>query len=81
MAQRLWFTAKRYGFGWTPATWQGWIITFVFAALVIVVVLTSPHRNSPKEYMLYTILPLLLLLGALVIICLRTGERPRWRWG
>ena len=21
---KYWFKAKTYGYGWTPATWQGW---------------------------------------------------------
>lgn len=30
-----WFRPKRFGFGWTPARWQGWAVLAVFLAVVI----------------------------------------------
>ncbi|WP_439547004.1 hypothetical protein [Sandarakinorhabdus sp.] len=32
-----WFRPKRFGYGWSPASWEGWAITGV-AALAIVAV-------------------------------------------
>ncbi|MGZ3376137.1 MAG: hypothetical protein ACXU8S_06035 [Phenylobacterium sp.] len=29
-----WFRPKAIGTGWTPQTWQGWLITLVFILLV-----------------------------------------------
>jgi hypothetical protein len=26
--EKLWFRAKRYGWGWTPTSWQGWLVMF-----------------------------------------------------
>jgi hypothetical protein len=31
---RPWFRPKEMGPGWTPATWQGWLITAVFCILI-----------------------------------------------
>jgi hypothetical protein len=30
-----WFRRRRIGFGWQPASWQGWLITLAFAVIVI----------------------------------------------
>jgi len=32
---KLWFKAKRYGWGWTPACWQGWLVLGVYFAVLI----------------------------------------------
>ncbi len=33
-----WFRPKTFGFGWSPATWEGWAVT---AAVVAVIVATG----------------------------------------
>jgi len=33
--QRLWFKARRYGWGWTPCSVEGWAVT-IFAVLALV---------------------------------------------
>jgi hypothetical protein len=35
MAQGPWFRPKRSGLGWTPITWQGWLVT-ILSCLVVV---------------------------------------------
>jgi hypothetical protein len=35
MEKKLWFKAKRYGWGWTPVTWQGWVAVLVYVAILI----------------------------------------------
>ena len=35
-----WFGPKRFGFGFRPVAWQGWVITLVAVAILIVVVRT-----------------------------------------
>jgi hypothetical protein len=36
-----WFCKKRFGYGWTPATWQGWLVTALFVG--VCTSLASPH--------------------------------------
>jgi hypothetical protein len=38
-----WFGSKRFGFGVRPQTWQGWAVTTVFLAAVIVIGLLAQH--------------------------------------
>lgn len=34
MAGRPWFRPKKYGWGFTPVSWQGWALTVGYVALV-----------------------------------------------
>jgi hypothetical protein len=50
MSDRPWFRPKRDGLGWTPVTWEGWLVTLASVAAVIlinVLLLThlGPHRR------------------------------------
>lgn len=33
---RYWFKRRRYGYGWVPVAWQGWLTLLVFALVVAV---------------------------------------------
>ena len=35
MTQRYWFRQKKFGYGATPNTWQGWVVVIASSALVI----------------------------------------------
>jgi uncharacterized membrane protein len=37
---KAWFRKKRHGFGFTPNTWQGWLIT-LGVVIIIVAIATS----------------------------------------
>ena len=77
-----WFKAKLYGWGWTPATWQGWLVLAVFGALLFLNFLrldATSHSASDtvRPFFIQTVLLVILLLG----ICYAKGEKPRWQWG
>ncbi|MGO8918636.1 MAG: hypothetical protein ACLQJR_22265 [Stellaceae bacterium] len=82
---KLWFQARRYGWGWTPVTVEGWLVMSLFLAAVIVSTGVFLYRvRSAGDLLAATItflLSLAILVAALVVICWMTGERPRWRWG
>lgn len=77
----LWFVAKRYGWGWTPAMWQGWLVVLAYVVLVLLFALTIDERSSTREIFFTGIFPIVLLTVTLIRICYATGEAPRWRWG
>jgi hypothetical protein len=81
----LWFHARSYGWGWTPATVQGWLVTAAFLVAVIIdaTVLIGRTRTGGdiRSAMITFYLWLAGLVAALVAVCWLTGERPRWRWG
>lgn len=84
LRDRLWFKAKRFGWGWSPATPEGWAVTALFLAALIgsnvALVRFRPVPPSPgmvAEHLLIACV----LAASLIGICYRTGEKPGWRWG
>jgi len=41
--KRPWFGPKRFGYGISPKTWQGWLIVAVFVAVVTGIALWLGH--------------------------------------
>jgi hypothetical protein len=80
-----WFRPKRYGWGWSPATVQGWLVLGAFVAAVAADSAVFYHRVRagvglrPAMTMFY--LWIAILVVALAVVCWRTGEPPHWRWG
>jgi 4-hydroxybenzoate polyprenyltransferase len=77
-----WFRPKRYGYGATPITWQGWAVTVgtVLAMLAVSLFL----RLTEKGY--WALAALLafdvVALSILAIVSRRkTDGEWRWRWG
>ncbi len=70
---KLWFKRKTYGWGWTPATWQGWAILLLYV-LFLVQEFQKIDKLSPSfSFIVVTIF--------LILVCYATGEEPRWQWG
>lgn len=80
--KRKWFVAKTYGWGWTPATWEGWAVLAVFAGAIAYVIAHGIDVSRSARDVIVNIVPItIVLVFSLFWICYRTGERPRWRWG
>lgn len=80
--KKLWFRAKRYGYGWYPHAWQGWLVVFVWLLLFTGIVswLNLKFANIWVAVTL-SLLAGGFLTGVLYAIALKTGEKPRWKWG
>jgi len=77
-----WFKPKRYGYGATPVTWQGWAVTI--GTVLAVVAVSLGLRLTAKS--LWALAALVLFdavaVSALVIVSYRkTDGGWRWRWG
>ena len=80
MVKTFWFKAKTYGWGWTPATWQGWTVTIVYIAAVCgAAAVFVRHRSAAGWVAYFSSIAIATVL--LVIVCYKTGEKPAWRWG
>jgi hypothetical protein len=82
MDKVYWFKRRRYGYGWTPVTWQGWTAVGIYLLLAISGALLS--QVSPFRTLWYVATYLvLMLLGLAVILYLswKYGPTPKWRWG
>jgi len=74
---KIWFPAKRYGWGWgLPCAWQGWVVlaAYVGAAAGLALGLLPTH---PTAYGWAMGAATALLLA----LCWWKGEPPAWRWG
>jgi uncharacterized membrane protein len=79
-----WFKRRRYGYGWTPVTWQGWLTVVLSIAAILlgaVFLLKDTPRNTFSEEVFLFLIFLIVVTAALVVISLVKGPRPRWRWG
>lgn len=76
-----WFKRKIFGWGWAPATWQGWVITLIYAILIIGFALTIDDTSPPQEVFFTFILPVVLLTIAFIRVAYKKGEKPKWSWG
>ena len=86
--KRYWFKAKRYGYGWTPATWEGWFVLGFFLLMLIpaidaiTVANNTTHSVSDFFYAAFFYITFMIVdLAVLIMVCYKTGEKPRWRWG
>lgn len=78
----LWFRNKTYGWGWYPATWQGWAVLAVFIGLLVVNTLALTGTAEPTPTMLaWFFVREAVLVVLLIVVCYKTGEKPRWQWG
>jgi predicted membrane channel-forming protein YqfA (hemolysin III family) len=81
--RELWFKRRRYGWGWTPVKWQGWIPIVGFFTVVIGGLLYLPFGDEEVTvqavvaYLIYVALASVLL----IVVGYQRGPEPRWRWG
>jgi hypothetical protein len=75
--KKIWFPAKKYGWGWgPPVCWQGWLVLaayFILTGACAVLLL-------PKHFELF-LGCVGILVAVLIAIAFLKGEKPRWRWG
>ena len=82
MARKYWFKAHRHGFGWTPDTWQAWLIFVIY----LVGLFYSYTQISDDSYSfndtLINFLPKFFIFSALLLAAAYLkGEPTTWRWG
>ena len=74
--RKYWFSAKRYGWGWSlPSSWEGRVVLAIFLGLMIVGSFIVPP--STGTFVAYVAILVALFFG----VCWLKGEPPRWRWG
>lgn len=79
---KLWFKAKRYGWGWYPSSWEGWLVTILFTLLVIYRAnKVSLMFDTESSFAFRYSFEILFMTIPLILICYLKGERPKWRWG
>jgi predicted anti-sigma-YlaC factor YlaD len=80
---KYWFKPKRYGYGATPVTWEGWALAAAAVAIILVatVMVTRPDQVGPAAWIIWSA-TFSITIGALWVISrLKTEGVWRWRWG
>lgn len=78
---RYWFRRKLWGWGWTPATREGWAITLGFIAIIVgLAFFFEKEINSGGDTRLF-FATIIALITFFIIVVWRTGEPPKWQWG
>jgi hypothetical protein len=79
---KYWFKRKRFGYGWTPSTWQGWLIIGMYVALVLLGALFFTRDSAPEsENALVFFTVLFVATSTLLAITHYTAPKAKWRWG
>ena len=73
LPKNYWFKRRRYGLGWYPVTYQGWLAIAFYVTVVLVLTFTVDSSQALPVVGFAT----LLLVG----LCYAKGPKPRWRWG
>lgn len=75
--KKIWFPAKKYGWGWgPPCVWQGWAVMAGF----IVVLSGTALFLMPKHPLAWGGCVVIASAINLAIVYAK-GEKPHWRWG
>jgi hypothetical protein len=83
MTARYWFRPKRFGYGATPVTWEGWLVTLVcvllIAAAMFFVVGAGPQGVAAR--LAAAIAGGAIIIALIVVSKSKTEGGWKWRWG
>lgn len=77
--KKIWFKAKRYGWGWYPATWEGWMTILVWA--VLFATSTIIFETNIEKFLKWHLIFVFIITTLLIYVSFKKGEKPGWRWG
>jgi uncharacterized membrane protein HdeD (DUF308 family) len=80
---KYWFKRKRYGYGWTPSSKEGWLLILAYLVVVIFGAFFFSNKLESGE-ILYTILYsvfVIITTTILLLITVRKAPKGKWRWG
>ena len=80
--KNYWFKRRLYGWGWVPAKWQGWVVIIIFIIFLLKSGSDMESNPEPTDSELQTFfIKIILSVVVVILICYKTGEKPRWQWG
>jgi len=79
--EQYWFKRKLYGYGWIPATKQGWLVLVVYLTFVLGLAVYAQSGIEESQVFAIVLIPILLATGLFLTIVWKTGESLRWQWG
>jgi uncharacterized membrane protein YhaH (DUF805 family) len=77
--QRYWFKAHKSGYGWHPATWEGWTVLLVYIIAIVYSVIQINSVSQSLNETLFAFFPRFLIFTAiLTVITYLKGESITW---
>ncbi len=79
-----WFRPKRYGYGATPVTWEGWAVTLVVAVILagsIVAMNLLVERSNLIAWLAWAAVIAGMTIWFARLSRRRTDGEWKWRWG
>jgi hypothetical protein len=68
--KKLWFKRKTYGLGWTPCSWEGWLVLIIYLIIIISIFRKIDlNSHSGSDTLIGFALPFIVLTIILIIIC------------
>jgi len=80
---RYWFKPRRYGYGATPVTWEGWALTVAVAAIGAISVAAMNLLADRANFAVW--IAWAAIIAAVVVSFVRISRQKtdgewRWRW-
>ncbi len=76
MGNKYWFRPKTYGYGATPSSWEGWLVTLFFILLII-----SRTVQLQENTLRFFVEFIIILIVLIIIIKYKTEGKMKWNWG
>ena len=73
-----WFVPKTYGYGATPNTWQGWLVTAIMVAMTLATALVVLPTWG---VLTWGALLAAMLIAFAAFVRWKTDGTWKWRWG
>lgn len=72
--QNYWFKKKRFGFGWYPASKEGWIVMVIFTGFVLFLSLGLGQDPTEEALVREFFVPFYSSIILFIVIAWKTGE-------
>ena len=79
---QYWFKPKKFGYGATPSTWEGWLTTLAFIVFFVFIVIVAPVKSCTNDVCAYNyrVLAIILSIIVLFIIFVKKKTEGNWKW-
>lgn len=82
---KYWFRQKTYGYGFTPVTWEGWLVTFGLVCFLLLAGFVNNFFNIEgptfREGIRF-LLDVCILFGLFIVLFEKKCKGGmQWRWG
>ena len=81
---KFWFAPKRYGYGLTPISWEGWLVTLGLVGIVVLIAYANNIITGPptKREVLFHLIELIIIIYLFMYYAKnRTNGEIKWNWG